>query len=146
MPKGTNGGVTLLGLGASLCGGLFIGITFYFSSCITLQQVKDGYENETELGLQFERLIESETPQYWMIAIATFCGLMGSLLDSLLGATLQYSGVSMRQRDVIVEDPNIDKDVKYISGRHILSNNDVNMISTMITCFVGGCLCVWAFC
>ena len=148
VPKGTNGGVTLLGLAASLCGGLFIGFVFYFSSCVTLQQVRDSYGDDASDDVMptSHGMRESHASQYWMIVIGTICGLMGSLLDSLLGATLQFSGISMTQRNVIVEDPNIDKDIKHISGRFILSNNAVNMISTMITCFVGGCVSVWIFC
>ena len=146
VPKGTNGGVTLLGLSASFFGGFFIGITFWFSSCVTLQQVQDNYGNDSDVKLDFDGLIESQTSQYWLIALATFCGLLGSVIDSLLGATLQFSGVSENHKGVIFEDPNKSQKMKRISGRFILSNNDVNWISTLITCFVGGCISVWLFC
>ena len=137
----------MLGLVASIAGGLFIGITFYFSSFITLKQIKDqNTDNDKVEELNFDGLIESNVSQYWMIIIATFCGLLGSLIDSLLGATLQFSGVSDDHRGVIFEDPNKSKTMKRISGRYILSNNDVNLISALITCFVGGCISVWVFC
>eukprot|EP01084_Bolivina_argentea_P041360 76300_1 len=145
VPKGTNGGVTLLGLCACILGGLFIGITFWFSTCMTIEQVQNQY-GENDIQLNINGLIESETSQYWLIIVATFCGLFGSLLDSFLGATLQFSGVSMKHRGVIFENPNKSQSIKRISGRHILTNNDVNMISTLITAFLGGCMCVWLFC
>eukprot|EP01083_Nonionella_stella_P015772 44106_1 len=144
VPKGTNGGVTLLGVGASIAGGLFIGITFWFSMSTSLEQLQN-YYGETK-RLNFDGLIESETPQYWAIAIATWAGLFGSLLDSVLGATLQFSGVSDKHRGIVFEDPNKVKFIKRVSGRHILTNNDVNWITTLITCFVGGCISVWVFC
>ena len=137
VPKGTNGGVTILGLGASIVGGLFVGITFYFCTFLSLEQVNnDQYSN-------LEQLIESSTSQYWCIAIATFCSFFGSLLDSLLGATLQFSGVN--DRGIIFEDPNMSTSIKHISGRFILNNNHVNFISAIVTCFIGGCLSVSIF-
>lgn len=146
VPKGTNGGVTTTGLVASIVGGLFIGVVFYTStSTLTADMKEEIIKNASAEGETLE-LIESSASQLWMIAISTFCGLFGSLLDSLLGATLQFSGVSMDHRDVIFEDPNKAKNMKRISGSHILSNDGVNFVSTMITCFLGGCISVYVFC
>ena len=146
VPKGTNGGVTLLGLGASVAGGLFVGVTFYFSTFMTFEQLKAQYEGNEDVEFNFDGLTVSGVSQKWLIVIATFCGLFGSLLDSLLGATLQFSGVSNNHIGVIFENPNESKTMKRISGRYILSNNDVNLISALITCFLGGCISVWIFC
>jgi uncharacterized membrane protein len=73
--KGTNGGVTLQGLLAATAGGLTIGLTFVAVGLITA-------ECSFEMALQ----------QLLVIPISAAAGLLGSLIDSLLGATLQFSG------------------------------------------------------
>ena len=55
-----------------------------------------------------------------------------SLSDSLLGATIQFSGVCLKTRK-IVEDPG--PEVKPISGLPLCSNHSVNLISSAITAF-----------
>lgn len=76
VPNGTNGGVTLVGTFFSMVGGTVIGLsqylaTFYFSD-------KASWDNAP--------------PQWPLILFGAFAGFFGSLVDSLMGATLQYSG------------------------------------------------------
>lgn len=76
VPRGTNGGVTIGGLLFSLLGGLFIGLSYYLMMLITLDSA----------------VLERSTSQWPIIFIGGIGGLLGSVIDSLLGATLQYSG------------------------------------------------------
>lgn len=76
MPKGTNGGITIEGTAFSALGGLAVGLSQY----LTIY-----YFSESSLW--------QYAPPQWPIIILGGCsGFLGSLIDSLLGATLQYSG------------------------------------------------------
>ena len=113
--RGTNGGVSALGLGASLAGGLFIGL-----SAVGLS---------LPLGLA----------QPALIAICAAGGLLGSLVDSLCGATLQYSGYSW-ELEKVVQRPG--DGVARISGRPLLDNNQVNLLSASITACIISAACL----
>ena len=65
MRKGTNGGVTLLGLAASMAGGLMVGCVYMAGGALVAR------------------------PQWRLIPLGVAAGLLGSLLDSMLGATVQ---------------------------------------------------------
>lgn len=71
---GTNGGVTAVGLVASLLGGATVGAAYFISQLLLV----------SELHLA--------APQWPVVAYGAVAGLLGSLLDSLLGAVMQYSG------------------------------------------------------
>jgi uncharacterized protein (TIGR00297 family) len=72
VPAGTSGGITLLGTAASTLGALFIGLVGYLLLCVSAVVVEN---SPLELS--------------WIIPTALFSGLLGSLFDSLLGATVQ---------------------------------------------------------
>jgi uncharacterized membrane protein len=113
VPKGTNGGISAIGLMVSLLGGLAVGFANYAMLIYTI-----------------DADMLARSPAQWPIIVAGgFAGLVGSLVDSILGATLQYSGFN-RKTGVIVEQPG--KDVVHISGRRILDNHSVNLISSVI--------------
>lgn len=107
--RGTNGGMSLLGTMASFLGGLFIGTGFFLSSGI------------------FAGVFD------WRhILFGGLAGFLGSLIDSILGATFQYSGwdpVSNR----VVNQPG--PGVRHISGVDLVSNHTVNLISVVLTAF-----------
>ena len=114
VPVGTNGGITITGTVASILGGTVIGLAYYISLV-------------TVLAL---RRITVITPQWPVIVIGCFGGFLGSLFDSLLGATLQYSGYcSVKKR--VVNKPSTT--AKHISGRAILDNHAVNFVSSLLT-------------
>lgn len=74
--SGTNGGVSFIGLFVSLMGGLTVGLANYAMLIFTI-----------------DADLLAQSPVQWPIIVAGgFAGLVGSIVDSILGATLQYSG------------------------------------------------------
>ena len=73
-----------------------------------------------------------------MLAVATSCGIIGSLLDSIIGGTLQATYYS-KDRKCIVKGNDVkkfmvdDDSIIRISGSDIISNEAVNFHSTLLT-------------
>lgn len=111
VPKGTNGGISFIGTISSILGGFSIGFSFFICSMI----------KDSNLAIS--------TNQWIVILIATLSGLIGSLIDSLMGATIQYSGWD-NDISKVVSRPS--KNVKHISGLDILSNHSVNFLTSII--------------
>ncbi|XP_029901771.1 transmembrane protein 19 [Myripristis murdjan] len=111
VPAGTNGGVTTVGLVASFLGGLAVGVAYFITQILLV--------NNLHLAV----------PQWPIMVYGGVAGLLGSLLDSFLGAHMQYSGF----------DASIGKVVSYesattqrICGKPILDNNAVNLFSSVL--------------
>ena len=112
VPKGTNGGVSSLGTLCGVAGSLLMGLTFWLSGLLTV-------------------LKGTTMPALPCIIIALFGGAVGNFIDSLLGATLQYSGYSRTRHCVVpAPGPSIDR----ICGQSLLSNSQVNLVSSLVTC------------
>lgn len=123
--KGTNGGVTFQGLLAATGGGLTIGLTF---TAVGLMTAKCSFD----MALR----------QLLVIPISAAAGLLGSLIDSLLGATLEFSGYcSVRKKVVSKPGPTVTK----ISGMTILDNDAVNAISVLLTAAITAYVCICLF-
>jgi uncharacterized membrane protein len=117
VPKGTNGGMSFLGTLASLLGGLFIGFLFYFLSFILSP-------------------VDPKISQFPMVYVGGICGVLGSLFDSLLGALLQATYYSNDRKMIVKRSEyveNKDKSIVLISGRDILTNEQVNAVSIVLT-------------
>uniref|UniRef100_A0AAQ4PQX4 Transmembrane protein 19 n=1 Tax=Gasterosteus aculeatus aculeatus TaxID=481459 RepID=A0AAQ4PQX4_GASAC len=115
VPAGTNGGVTTVGLVASFLGGLVVGGAYYATQLLLV--------NDLDLV----------NPQWPIVVYGGVAGLVGSLLDSFLGAHMQYSGY----------DASIGKVVNYqsattrrICGKPILDNNAVNLFSSVLVALI----------
>ncbi|NXT77137.1 TMM19 protein, partial [Zapornia atra] len=115
VPVGTNGAVTLVGLLSSLLGGMAVGIAYFITQLI------------------FVTDLEISAPQWPIIVFGAAAGLLGSIVDSYLGATMQYSGFDQNIGMVVNHQT---KDSKHISGKPILDNNIVNLFSSIITALV----------
>lgn len=121
VPRGTNGGVSAFGTSASVAGGLLIGVCYW-------------------LGAFPFAIGHSAPPQWPIILLATTAGLLGSLIDSLLGATLQVSYKVPKARRVVSY-----KHGSHISGIDLLSNNMVNYLSSLMTALICGFLGAYLF-
>lgn len=115
VPAGTNGGVTTVGLVASFLGGLTVGGAYFLTQCLFVSD------------------LHLADPQWPIFLYGGVAGLLGSLLDSFLGANMQYSGF----------DSSIGKVVSYesattrrICGKPILDNNAVNLFSSVLIALV----------
>lgn len=75
--RGTNGGVTLMGLAASGAGGALMGAVFYLAAVVS-----------PTLWI-FEAQRAQALAQWRLIPLGMAAGLVGSVIDSVLGATLQ---------------------------------------------------------
>ena len=66
------------------------------------------------------------------------CGLLGSSIDSFLGATLQVTYYDEDKRLVYSRKDQAPSSAKLISGIDFLSNAGVNFVSVMATTALGG--------
>lgn len=123
--RGTNGGITKAGLEAAAAAGSVIGMAFVLPGLFTKSCTNDAF-----------------LKQLLVVPISAVAGLAGSLIDSILGATLQYSGFcSVRNKVVSKPGPT----VKRISGLSILDNNGVNIVSVFLTSVLTSFICVYIF-
>ena len=117
VPAGTNGGMTLWGtlwsgVGGALCGLFQIGM-----------DVISGIS-----PLNGPRII----------AFAGLCGLLGSFLDSIMGATLQATYYDTDSKLVYHSDKHPASVKRVGIGRDVLTNEQVNFVSVAATSYLGG--------
>lgn len=117
VPKGTNGGVTLLGLIVSALGGFICGLTYYILTIICVSR----------------EILLTSPPQWPLILVGTIAGLLGSIIDSIIGATVQFSGYERATGKIVSKSK---RGVVWISGSEILDNHSVNLMSTLITALI----------
>ena len=136
---GTNGGVTLLGLSASLGGGLFVGLACYLGTLLSLigQPIAPVIPSCRTPDVNSAGL-QAAISQWPVIALGLVGGLVGSIVDSLLGATLQFSGYDMKQKKVVNRPGDNPDNVYKINGVDLLSNNQVNLLSSLVTALALG--------
>lgn len=99
--KGTNGGVTKAGLLAAVAAGAMVGLTFVMFGLFTARCAND-------VALK----------QLFVIPVSALAGLCGSLIDSVLGATIQFSGFCSVRNKVSFEKTHV---TMWIEGEEYLS-------------------------
>lgn len=113
VPKGTNGAVSVAGTVASVFGGFLVGLAYFVVLCLCAD----------------ENVMMNSVSQWPIVVLGGLCGLVGSLVDSFLGATLQFSGLD-KKTGFIVQLPG--DNVVHISGIPVLDNHGVNLLSSAI--------------
>jgi uncharacterized protein (TIGR00297 family) len=111
VPPGTNGAVSWAGLAASILGGAFIGTLYEFLAI-------------------FFPLDIFQFGGYNIIGIGALAGFVGSLVDSFLGATVQASYYCNEKNKIVKK---IGKSTVLITGYPLLSNEMVNLVSSLAT-------------
>ena len=123
VPRGTNGGVSPLGLLASLIGGASVGL-----AQAVFDYVGGGGGGHSpgasadNNGLPLTPILQGAT-----------AGFLGSMLDSLLGATLQYSG---KAKGIVVNTP-VRGAMPITASLAVLSNDQVNLLSIVAMAWFG---------
>ncbi|OAS22387.1 hypothetical protein A8708_12520 [Paenibacillus oryzisoli] len=117
---GTSGGITRLGIVASLLGGAFIGL------------IGGIFNHIGETQASFSSIII-------IISIGAIAGLSGSLVDSWLGATLQVMFHCDVCGKTIEKQEHCSQKARQIRGLRGMSNDVVNASSSLI----GGVICFY---
>jgi uncharacterized membrane protein len=122
VPAGTNGGLSILGTLGSLMGGAFIGLVAGFTLLYIDNPACHHYSGKN--------------PLLKIIVLGAMAGLGGSMIDSFLGATLQRTWYHKQSKQVLLgrlpsrANP---QEWQVITGRDVLSNNSVNLLSSLLT-------------
>ncbi len=126
VPRGTNGGMSWTGTGASIAGGAFIGVGHTVVGLL--------------LGIGDEGRREGWVPGWvFMGVVGATCGFLGSLCDSVLGGLLQPTWFCAERKRVVKHPMEEEKEggrrgsVTLISGMDILTNEQVNVLSVLVT-------------
>ncbi|KAJ3084881.1 Transmembrane protein 19 [Rhizoclosmatium hyalinum] len=130
VPKGTNGGISLIGTLASIAGGAVIGLiaalSHISSPCFSLGLITR------------------------LVVFASVCGFIGSMIDSVLGATLQRSTFNKKSGQITQDFRRLKKgeektDLVVVSGWEVLDNHQINFVSSLLTGVIAGVVALIAF-
>lgn len=102
VPKGTSGGISMIGTMGTILGALVIGLSGLF------------------FGLTLSHAI-----------LIAFAGIFGSLIDSLLGGTIQARFHCPKCKAMTEQRIHCDGATKHFAGFHLIDNDAVNFICTL---------------
>ncbi|KAL4071918.1 integral membrane protein DUF92-domain-containing protein [Scleroderma citrinum] len=122
VPPGTHGAISFGGTLASVAGGCMVGLTLFTSLVV---------ENHT-CGAEWVDILPPLL--FW----GSTAGMPGSMLDSLLGATIQRTRYSEDNKWILQHGSVVGakESIKVISGLNLLTNNQVNLVSSTVTAVV----------
>ena len=121
VPVGTSGGISLLGTGAALMGGAFIGIIAWLLAQFPGLWFSSAYLHSPVI-----------------ILIASLAGLISALFDSFLGATLQqiyYCDPCQKETERVVHT--CGTSTRPLRGWHWMNNDMVNFLASIVGGVVG---------
>jgi len=131
VPKGINGAISKYGTWCSIQGGLFISLVAIICSIF-----RCGILNFFKFDLKI-----------YLIAIKIFIsggifGFIGSLIDSILGETVQLSIYNETKKCVIEKESEEESlkngdSLKYY-GKDILNNSGINLLTGIVTALISG--------
>jgi uncharacterized membrane protein len=136
VPKGTNGGVSMGGLLAAVAAGALLGVTHWSLGLLLASPVHQG---------------AASPHQGWLIVVGALAGLTGSLIDSVLGATLQVTwfdaslGMVVPERNPSLVSGKRSGHLVVPSASDVLSNDGVNLVSGIITALLTAVASSWFF-
>ncbi|CAD6905756.1 unnamed protein product [Tilletia controversa] len=143
VPPGTNCGISLFGTLMSLTGGLFMGATAALTTYLSNPACSVSAKSASWLTL-WSTGVDGADRLLWLniIFLGGLGGLLGSMIDSVLGATFQRTYYSRETKQVLLgrlppkeqsKSGSDDSEWVVITGYDILSNNQVNLISSVAT-------------
>ena len=130
VPKGTSGGISLLGSLAALCGAMFIGLVAWLLG------------NLAEIWPISIALV----PPEGVFLLASLSGFAGALFDSFLGATWQVMYYSQAKQSLTEKKYDRFEDQvanQYVRGLPWLNNDGVNFVSAAFAAGLALGLGIW---
>lgn len=125
---GTSGGLTSVGTAATLAGGLFIGTAAWLLIMLSPEQVQQGQ-------------VPASMQNFGVLLLTGgMAGLLGSLTDSLLGATGQVMYKCTVCGHTVERQVHCDRPTVRVRGIPFLNNDAVNFISSAVGGLIGGLL------
>lgn len=128
VPTGTSGGLTLLGTAVALCGGAFIGVMVIVANLLAFMATDFERARVEGIGVAVMALASGSL----LILLAGVSGLLGSLFDSLLGATAQ--AIYFSEYDEQQTERQFDSQgnpTRLIRGWRWLNNDGVNFLASV---------------
>jgi uncharacterized membrane protein len=115
---GSSGGITTLGTSVSFCGALLIGVLAFAA---------------TAAAALFPNWIYPVSGAAFLIPIAGLSGLLGSLFDSLLGATVQaIYYCDFDQKETESARHRCGRETRLVRGWRWLNNDWVNLFASVV--------------
>ncbi|KAI9220256.1 integral membrane protein DUF92-domain-containing protein [Blastocladiella britannica] len=125
IPPGTNGGLTVIGTLASAAGGALVAVAAIATRALAESESTSWFRDQSALSL---------------VVVGAGCGFLGSMIDSLLGATVQAT-YQDTERGCIVKRPG--PGTRLVSGRALLNNDAVNFAAGALTALLAGGLAMY---